>query len=53
MIFDKLCIDKILNNDKTVTRRLYRANGHRPAVPGKIHKLKLILNILIKVIRCI
>lgn len=41
MMFDELCIDKILNNDKTVTRRLYRKNGHRPAVPGKIHKLKI------------
>lgn len=38
MMFDKYCIEKILNGEKTVTRRIPR--GRRPAVPGKIHKLK-------------
>lgn len=38
MMFDKFCIEKILNGEKTVTRRIPR--GRRPAVPGKIHKLK-------------
>ena len=37
-MFDKYCIEKILNGEKTVTRRIPR--GRRPAVPGKIHKLK-------------
>lgn len=39
MMFDKLCIDKILDGEKTVTRRVMRSNK-RPAIPGKIHKLK-------------
>lgn len=38
MMFDKYCVDKILNGEKTVTRRI--AGGRRPAIPGKIHKLK-------------
>lgn len=38
MMFDKFCIEKILNGEKTVTRRV--PSGRRPAVPGKIHKLK-------------
>lgn len=38
MMFDKFCIEKILNGEKTVTRRL--PHGRRPAIPGKIHKLK-------------
>ena len=37
-MFDKLCIEKILNGEKTVTRRV--PSGRRPAVPGRIHKLK-------------
>lgn len=39
MMFDMYCIEKILAGEKTVTRRLPR--GKRPAVPGKIHKLKV------------
>ena len=39
MMFDKYCIEKILAGEKTVTRRLPK--GKRPAVPGKIHKLKV------------
>lgn len=39
MIFDKFCIDKILSGEKTVTRRM--PYGRRPAIPGKIHKLKI------------
>lgn len=39
MMFDKYCIEKILDGEKTVTRRLPK--GKRPAVPGKIHKLKI------------
>lgn len=39
MIFDEYCVNKILNDKKTVTRRI--PNGRRPAVPGKIHKLKI------------
>ena len=38
MMFDMYCIEQILNGNKTVTRRLPK--GRRPAVPGKIHKLK-------------
>ena len=38
MMFDKFCINKILNGEKCVTRRLPK--GKRPAIPGKIHKLK-------------
>lgn len=38
MIFDKFSIKKILNGEKYVTRRI--PYGRRPAVPGKIHKLK-------------
>ena len=38
MMFDKFCIEKILNGEKTVTRRL--PHGRRPAIPGKIHRLK-------------
>ena len=40
MIFDDFCIEKILNGEKCVTRRLPAKNGRRPAVPGTIHKLK-------------
>lgn len=40
MMFDKFCIEKILNGEKTVTRRLPSRNGRRPAVPGTTHKLK-------------
>ena len=39
MMFDKYCIDKILAGEKCVTRRIPK--GRRPAVPGKIHKLKI------------
>ena len=39
MMFDRYCIDKILTGEKNVTRRIPR--GRRPAVPGKIHKLKI------------
>ena len=39
MMFDKYCIEKILAGEKTVTRRI--PHGRRPAVPGKIHKLKI------------
>ena len=39
MIFDKYCVNKILNGEKTVTRRI--PNDRRPAIPGKIHKLKI------------
>lgn len=39
MMFDKYCIEKILEGKKTVTRRI--PHGRRPAVPGKIHKLKI------------
>ena len=39
VMFVKYCIDKILTGEKCVTRRLPR--GRRPAVPGKIHKLKI------------
>lgn len=38
MMFDMYCIEKILAGEKNVTRRLPK--GRRPAVPGKIHKLK-------------
>ena len=40
MMFDNYCIEKILNKEKCVTRRLPAKNGRRPAVPGTIHKLK-------------
>ena len=40
MMFDKFCIEKILSGYKTVTRRIKR-NNKRPAIPGKIHKLKI------------
>ena len=39
MMFDKFCIDKILEGKKTVTRRLPK--GRQPARIGKIHKLKI------------
>ena len=39
MMFDKYCINKILEGKKTVTRRLPK--GRQPARPGKIHKLKI------------
>lgn len=38
MMFDEYCIEKILNGEKCVTRRL--PHGRRPAVPGRIHRLK-------------
>lgn len=38
MMFDKFCIDKIISGEKTVTRRLL--SKKRPAIPGKVHKLK-------------
>lgn len=38
-MFDKITLEKILNGKKTVTRRIPR--GRRPAIPGKIHKLKI------------
>lgn len=40
MMFDKLCVSKILKGEKTVTRRVKR-NNRRPAVPGHVHKLKV------------
>ena len=39
MMFDKFCVDKILAGEQTVTRRLPK--GRQPAIPGKIHKLKI------------
>lgn len=39
MMFNKYCVDKILSGEKTVTRRLL--SDKRPAIPGKIHKLKI------------
>ena len=39
MMFDKFCVDKILEGKKTVTRRLLK--GRQPARVGKIHKLKI------------
>lgn len=39
MMFDKFCVDKILEGKKTVTRRLPK--GRQPAKVGKIHKLKI------------
>ena len=40
MIFDEQTVKAIQNGRKCVTRRLPRADGRRPAVPGKIHKVK-------------
>lgn len=40
MYFDKFCIDKIIDEEKCVTRRLIKPGGRRPAIPGTIHKLK-------------
>ena len=40
MMFDKLCVEKILKGEKTVTRRIKR-NNRRPAIPGKVHKIKV------------
>ena len=39
MMFDRFCVDKILEGKKTVTRRLPK--GRQPARVGKIHKLKI------------
>ena len=39
MMFDKFCIEKILDGEKTVTRRLPK--GRQPARVGRIHKLKI------------
>lgn len=39
MMFDEYCIKKILSGEKTVTRRL--PSKKRPAIPGKVHKLKV------------
>lgn len=39
MMFDVYTVSQILAGNKTVTRRMN--NGKRPAVPGKIHKLKI------------
>lgn len=42
MMFDKLCVDKIIKREKTVTRRLINLGSpKRPARPGSIHKLKI------------
>lgn len=42
MMFDEFCKNKILNKEKTVTRRLINlGNPRRPAVPGHIHKIKI------------
>ena len=43
MMFDNFCIKQILDGEKTVTRRLIRNHekAKRPAIPGKIHKLKM------------
>ena len=38
-MFDRFCVDKILEGKKTVTRRLPK--GRQPARVGKIHKLKI------------
>ena len=40
-MFDKYTVEKILSGDKTVTRRLKRKDGKRPAIPGKLHKIKI------------
>lgn len=40
MMFDEQTIKMIQNGKKCATRRLPRADGRRPAVPGKIHKVK-------------
>lgn len=49
-MFDKYCVDKILSGEKTVTRRIHRGfnkndeliyRQKRPAVPGRIHKIKI------------
>jgi len=40
MMFDKRCVDKIKAGEKCVTRRLIKSN-RRPAVPGRIHKMKI------------
>lgn len=39
-MFDEYCINKIINGEKTVTRRLISPSRRRPAVPGTVHKLK-------------
>lgn len=39
MMFDRYCLDKILDGEKCVTRRI--PTGRRPAVPGRIHRLKI------------
>ena len=40
-MFDSFCIEKILAGEKTVTRRLLKVGGRRPAIPGTIHRLKV------------
>lgn len=39
MMFDVYTVSQILSGNKSVTRRI--PSGKRPAVPGKIHKLKV------------
>ena len=41
MIFDVQTAKAIQSGRKCVTRRLTRADGRRPAVPGKIHTIKI------------
>lgn len=41
MMFDEYTVNKILAGEKTVTRRLRKPLGKRPAIPGAIHKLKI------------
>lgn len=41
MMFDVQTVKAIQNGRKCVTRRLPRADGRRPAVPGKIHTIKI------------
>lgn len=41
MMFDVQTVKAIQNGKKCVTRRLTRTDGRRPAVPGKIHTIKI------------
>lgn len=41
MMFDELTVRKIQRYEKSVTRRLPRKDGHRPAIPGSVHKIKI------------
>lgn len=39
MMFDVFTVSQILSGDKTVTRRM--RGRRRPAVPGRLHKIKV------------